>query len=97
MARLTDADEFVRNFSTWMNRQDEEHGDSNFVLGIKLMLEELQNAPTVDAEPVKHGHWEDCSNGWMCSVCFRDVSKDYEYCPNCGAKMDGERKEDEQE
>lgn len=40
------------------------------------------------AEPVRHGKWEDCSNGWMCSVCHRDVSKNYNYCPNCGAKMD---------
>lgn len=37
---------------------------------------------------VKHGQWEDCSNGWMCSECNRDSSKDYKFCPNCGAKMD---------
>lgn len=38
----------------------------------------------------KHGHWEDCSNGWMCSVCNRDSSRDTDYCPHCGAKMDEE-------
>ena len=48
----------------------------------------LEDAPTVDAEPVRHGHWEDSSNGWTCSICNRDVSRDYNYCPNCGAKMD---------
>ncbi len=37
---------------------------------------------------VKHGQWEDCSNGWMCSECHRDSSKDYKFCPHCGAKMD---------
>ena len=36
---------------------------------------------------VKHGQWEDCSNGWMCSECYRDSSKDYGFCPHCGAKM----------
>lgn len=41
--------------------------------------------------PVQHGYWEDSSNGWTCSICSRDVSKDYNYCPNCGAKMDIER------
>lgn len=38
---------------------------------------------------VKHGQWEDCSNGWMCSECNRDSSKDYKFCPHCGAKMEG--------
>lgn len=37
---------------------------------------------------IKHGQWEDCSNGWMCSECHRDSSKDYRFCPNCGARMD---------
>ena len=35
-----------------------------------------------------HAHWEDCTNGWMCSNCQRDNSRDTKYCPNCGAKMD---------
>lgn len=39
---------------------------------------------------IRHGRWEDCSNGWMCSVCKRDSRKDFKYCPNCGAKMDAE-------
>ena len=43
-----------------------------------------------DAEPIRHGHWEDCSNGWMCYECHRDSSRDTKYCPHCGAKMDGE-------
>lgn len=44
-----------------------------------------------EKESVKHGHWEDCSNGWMCSCCERDNTKDTLFCPNCGAKMDGDR------
>ena len=90
--RLIDADAFIRNFSTWMNHRDEEHGDSNFVLGIKLMLEELQNAPTVD--PVKHGHWISASpltDTLVCSECqYNIIDEAFKtpYCPNCGAKMD---------
>ena len=37
---------------------------------------------------VIHAHWEDCSNGWMCSNCQRGSSHDTRYCPHCGAKMD---------
>ena len=37
---------------------------------------------------VRYGHWEDCSNGWMCSECKRDSQKETNYCPYCGAKME---------
>ena len=43
-------------------------------------------------KPVKRGRWEDCSNGWMCSCCERDSTKDTPFCPNCGARMDGDVK-----
>ena len=56
----------------------------------------------VEAEPVRHGRWK----GGICSECgkyavwrliFRGeiVWEDtYAFCPHCGAKMDGERRED---
>lgn len=39
-------------------------------------------------EQTKTGHWEDCSNGWMCSNCYKDVSHESDFCPHCGAKME---------
>lgn len=47
----------------------------------------INEQPTVDASPVQHGQWKDCSNGWMCSECNRDSPRDYSFCPHCGAKM----------
>lgn len=52
--------------------------------------------PAVDAEPVRHGHWEDKYNDgdWHCSVCGAIVEKDeqnrhnWNRCYHCGAKMD---------
>lgn len=58
--------------------------------------------PIVEFEPVKHGYWrllDECSNeGVYCSVCHKKVYRtNYanqklksKYCPNCGARMDGE-------
>lgn len=39
---------------------------------------------------VVRGRWEDCSSGWMCSVCSYTNMKEHNYCPNCGADMRGE-------
>ena len=64
----------------------------------------IDDAPTIDAVPVVHGRWKDypdcgvtaCSAcGWSIEECFYDPTtlKPYPYCPNCGARMDGERRE----
>ena len=58
----------------------------------------LNAHPTVDAVPVAHGRWEeaDDGDGVVCSVCREDFctiyleTERFNYCPNCGARMDGE-------
>ena len=60
----------------------------------------INGAPTVDAVEVVHGRWEavDHDGSWRvdkCSICHRrmhyvDYDQPYQYCPNCGAKMDKE-------
>lgn len=64
----------------------------------------IKQEPTVDAEPIRHGRWVTEWTGEImivdgvkselgivrCSVCGGDQGKEnYEYCPHCGAKMDG--------
>ena len=53
----------------------------------------INNAPTVDAVEVVHGQWEKHGkHDWRCSVCKVGVPYSFtghNYCPNCGAKMDG--------
>ena len=56
----------------------------------------LRNAPSVDVAPVVHGRWieqEKYTFGTMydCSICgerILDNGHSWNYCPNCGAKMD---------
>ena len=50
----------------------------------------LEKFPAADVQPVKHGRWK-WSEGGQCSECgFHNSNFGYDYCPNCGAKMDGE-------
>ena len=62
---------------------------------------ELLEGDSVDAVEVVHGRWEkrkaivfdDEMVGYRCSNCNTTWDAETNYCPNCGAKMDGERKE----
>ena len=53
---------------------------------------DLLDAPTVDAEPVRHGYWTECkdSHSFECSVCHTWSVVGGHYCDWCGAKMDAE-------
>ena len=58
----------------------------------------LESQPTVDAEPVRHGHWVRNDNGtYSCSECQSWIPNEQRYyaryCLHCGAKMDGETDE----
>ena len=55
----------------------------------------IEDAPTIDAEPVRHARWIDPDNNgeWYCSSCGM-IAQDEgyycnaKYCDECGAKMD---------
>jgi rubrerythrin len=53
----------------------------------------LNDAPTADAEPVKHGRWKRRMRKiYACSECNSGVTdrqrQNYSFCPYCGAIMD---------
>ena len=58
----------------------------------------IKNAPTIEAEPVKHGEWRDypIADGCLqCSICgVLRIGGPSNFCPNCGAKMDAEEGEE---
>lgn len=66
----------------------------------------IKHMPAADVAPVVHGYWKwetkiepQAQNRLYCSVCDNEclAKGDYyeksKYCPHCGAKMDGERKD----
>lgn len=65
------------------------------------LKEVLDDIPAIAVAESKHGYWvynrgqafgEPC---YFCSLCIDGGSNNGRdnYCPNCGAKMDGERKD----
>ena len=76
-------------------------GGETFTIAVEFAKLILRNAPTVEAEPVRHGKWIRDELGERCDICslyaYRDMfGQPWEspYCPNCGAKMDKGRKEE---
>ena len=69
--------------------------DAITMSGVKI----LNQFPSADVAPVRHGRWVSVPHklSRVCSVCnrdepykFADIDADvYDYCPSCGAKMDG--------
>lgn len=63
----------------------------------EIVRQALENAPAADVAPVVHGEWLETNdeNKKKCSRCrvihliAQYPAGNIDYCPNCGAKMDG--------
>ena len=95
--RLIDADAFE---CVCVNGKSDD-----FCNGVLYVLDMIDAQPTVDAVEVVHGRWKrelvPIANMDIvryrdtCSICgakaeFLCRDSHYNYCPNCGAKMDGD-------
>ena len=66
------------------------------LVSVDAMKSFIKNRPAADVAPVRHGRWiehEKYTFGVMydCSICddrILDNGHSWNYCPNCGAKMD---------
>lgn len=94
--RLIDADYVLEGCNGFRNNPSRKFNN-----GMALVEDIVKNAPTVDAKPIRHGHWIPVNpdvygaEQFECSVCgvysgdgLCRKELDYEYCPNCGALMD---------
>ena len=87
--RLIDANALIEHLTRSI---DAEKGLFRAVcVAIKCFVEQM---PTVDAVEVVHGRWEQARYTeaplHICSECDKPEYKQHNYCPNCGAKMDGD-------
>lgn len=71
------------------------------VMKIHNVIELVEDQPTADVVEVKRGKWEkrtfivfdnEIKDSYHCSECNTTWDTATNYCPNCGAKMDGGKK-----
>lgn len=66
-----------------------------------MAMEIVASPPAANVAPVVHGRWEHLGGDeWCCSACGFVIATEgswdkpaKKYCEDCGAKMDGERKD----
>lgn len=93
--RLIDADE-LKKVPLYNGGHDAQNADPHFISGVASVMEYIDNMPTVDAEPVRHGRWVRRVHStplgfeveFVFSLCKIAVDFEENYCPSCGAKMD---------
>ena len=93
MNRYIDADALTAEFKR-LTLGENSLIERIFADGVYAVIETF---PTADVVEVRHGEWIEHTYGELkCSICGivqEDYPHRYNYCTNCGAKMDGERRE----
>ena len=95
MPRLIDADALRERMyhDAFETDSDMQKWDSGCWIRYKMFENALEEVPTVEAEPVRHGHWIEKDDECECPFCGKawnyidNCTETFNYCPNCGAKM----------
>ena len=97
MTKLIDSDALRRDMyqKSMVEDSDMQKWDSGCWIRYKLFENVLDEQPTVDAEPVRHGKWietdewdEFSGRLYKCSNCKTFVLGYFDnYCPYCGSRM----------
>ena len=79
------------------------NGQSSLTMTRSSLIDSISNLPAADVAPVVHAHWDDSgrytfpggSTAVRCTNCGCALTvseyhlNNWNYCPVCGAKMDG--------
>lgn len=91
MSELIDRNALIDALMTYTWRDEDEHLIDDWDDKRRFIEDWLPSLPTIEAEPVRHGHWEFIGGygyQYRCSRCVNCVERKTKYCPNCGARMD---------
>lgn len=100
MKTYLDMDEILRHSHTYIGKG---YYDDTYLDLVSAVPEEvIRSLPPADVVEVRHGSWHRYSKGsgsyngviilsdaFQCTICKKSFWNKSDYCPNCGAKMDG--------
>ena len=96
MAEYKDITELKKQIADFKKAVHSPNGDylTGYVCALSATEGIIAGLPNADVVEVVHGRWRrvfDDSAGWvdMCNKC-KEFGEGTHYCPNCGAKMDGD-------
>ena len=100
MSRYIDAENISKQIADFKRIVKSPNSDylTGYLCALSVTEGMIAGTPTADAVEVRHGEWKklyDKAPRYVCSSCNHLFNnKEYKYCPHCGAKMDGERREE---
>ena len=88
MPRLIDADALTEHFRLHMVLA-ERRGFNESIWAWQGAILDVEDMPTIDTEPVRHGRWILRGMHHFCSACGEQYDQRSDnFCAECGAKMD---------
>lgn len=99
MARYIDADELILKCKAIISdKWNEQAAPASWANAYADFIDDIENVPTADVQPMKRGKWEKkeiCTN---CKTNIEDLfegefyydCEELRFCPHCGAKMGDE-------
>ena len=99
--RLIDADALSKKWQEVLDEKADEKGTVAYIT-FELFIDRLKEEPTIEAVPIRWGHWIDGADSFgakrgkyrvcsFCNICIpriKEVPDAYwQCCPNCMTKM----------
>jgi hypothetical protein len=102
--KYVEADALIQSSADYVHFERTDTGKIIGVVSPNDLRRMIDDAPATDVAPVVHGWWVEIGRNShdyetsieeKCSLCGRyvyryDTQPQDNYCPNCGARMDGE-------
>lgn len=80
----------------WLKKDVHDEYSGALLDGCEYDMELIDEIPAIDVAPVVHGQWvkhyrsgTTVADGYVSTCCDMWNARKSNYCPNCGAKMDG--------
>lgn len=96
MVEYIDKDALLKDITDNYNCAEVECWSADYTMGFERAMDIVSKALPLNVAIVKHGRWLDNKDYVLCSECgalwnyYDNDTRNFKYCPACGARMDGD-------